>query len=56
MQTKQPQRCPVYLHPAATTPRIIEVIQRTTGLVVIVSTKRRAALTVPTSPWGGDAA
>ncbi len=57
MQTpKRSTGCQVYLHPAATNPRAIEAIQRTTGLIVIVSTKRRAALTVPTSPFGGDAA
>lgn len=56
MQINQPLRCQVYLHPAATNPRTIEAIQRATGLIVIISTKRRAALTAPTTPWGGDAA
>lgn len=59
MQTSQLKKsCPVYLHPAATNPRTVEAIQRTTGLVVIVNTKHRATLTAATShqPWGGDAA
>ncbi|GAB7528893.1 hypothetical protein PS3A_13020 [Pseudomonas sp. 3A(2025)] len=57
MQTTQhDKRCPVFIHPAATNPRTIEAIQRATGLVVIISTKRRAALTATTTPWGGDAA
>lgn len=60
MQTTQrSQRCQVFLHPAASNPRTIETIQRSTGLIVIVNVDaKRAALTVPapTSPWGGDAA
>jgi hypothetical protein len=64
MQTKQHKpRCPVYLHPAAaTTPATIDVIQRQTGLLVIISTKPRArpaaaqAYDDSSTPWGGDAA
>lgn len=51
-------RCQVYLHPAATNPRTIAAIQATTGLIVVMNSKRRAALAAPapTGPWGGDAA
>ncbi|SED11684.1 hypothetical protein SAMN05216178_6300 [Pseudomonas saponiphila] len=53
-----PNRCPVYLHPAAcTSPAAVEAIQRQTGLLVITTT-RRTATTKPVDfgPFGGDAA
>jgi hypothetical protein len=65
MQTTQrPNRCPVYLHPAAASSlNAIQAIQRRTGLLVIISPKGRPALAKPAmgntdfhEPWGGDAA
>lgn len=66
MQTTQhiPHRCPVYLHPAAaTSPQVVERIQRNTGLLVIVNLgKATTAIAVATvvaydkDPEGGDAA
>ena len=65
MQTTQHSntRCPVYLHPAATSPAAVERIQRSTGLLVIVNLGRATMAPGPTAtagddlgPWGGDAA
>jgi len=66
MQTTQhsPTRCPVYLHPAATTcPAAVEAIQQRTGLLVIINIGRPATalpvhpvVTDDIGPWGGDAA
>ncbi|QHD01017.1 hypothetical protein PspS04_11930 [Pseudomonas sp. S04] len=57
-------RCPVYLHPAASTnPAAVETIQKRTGLLVIINIGRLAATlrarpfaTGESGPWGGDAA
>lgn len=57
-------RCPVYLHPAAaTSPAAVERIQRSTGLLIIVSLGRATITPKPASviaddqgPFGGDAA
>ena len=68
MQTSQQSniRCPVYLHPAACSSRAaVENIQRSTGLLVITTSKGRTeaiqAFNTNTtddnpSPFGGDAA
>jgi len=63
MQTTQHSntRCPVYLHPAATSRAAVTAILQTTGLLVITNTRtkpRTAQLidTTETFPWGGDAA
>lgn len=66
MQTTQhTPRCPVYLHPAAcTSPAAVDAIQRTTGLLVIITPKTLgkpthvATLVADNSfpPFGGDAA
>ncbi|MCQ9422701.1 hypothetical protein NRB16_04035 [Pseudomonas sp. LJDD11] len=50
-------KCQVFIHPAAANPLTIAAIQASTGLVVLVSPKRRTAVAAPaTNPWGGDAA
>lgn len=62
--TQHSTRCPVYLHPAAATNlNSINAIQRSTGLLVIVSPKTCTpkAVQAPTAtddlgPRGGDAA
>ncbi|MCQ2994201.1 hypothetical protein NLO95_08735 [Pseudomonas syringae] len=62
--TQHARRCPVYLHPAAaTSPSSVSAIQRTAGLLVIITPKSGTAHAVqaPTAtdnfgPWGGDAA
>lgn len=64
MQTTQRNtRCPVYLHPAAASNReSIAIIQRQTGLLLIIQPKTSAAKAAPVpadddfGPWGGDAA
>ncbi|WP_296258489.1 MULTISPECIES: hypothetical protein [unclassified Pseudomonas] len=61
--TQHSNRCRVYLHPtAAKSQASVEAIQRKTGLLVILNTKREPIGTLSDvtwpdeSPWGGDAA
>jgi hypothetical protein len=65
MQTTQhsPTPGPVYLHPAAcTSPQVVDVIQKRTGLLVIVTPGCRLApaktdvVDGEFGPFGGDAA
>ena len=60
MQTTRPKaRCPVYLHPAACDRHLIEMIQRQTGqLLVLTNPSHKASPVIDThpAPPGGDAA